>query len=149
MAPKKTIEDKKYLYTIREVLDQVQLSRARFYQLLTKGVFPPPVYCIDNRRPCYTLEQFILCKQIRQTGIDFQGHPVLFNQKKQDRNPIKSRPDRQFQELTDTLKSFGIKTTALQVQKAISQLFTNPKAIDPSDREVITRLVDFFEANKE
>jgi len=58
---------------------QVGLSRARFYQLVKAGVFPQPRYSPRTRRPFYPLDLQKKCLEIRKTGIDLPGQPVVFN----------------------------------------------------------------------
>ena len=56
----------------------VRLSRARFYQLIKCGVFPPPHYRTDNRCPYYTRELLDECLKIRESGIGLNGDHVIF-----------------------------------------------------------------------
>ena len=48
--------DLKAVCTVTELAKKLDLSRARFYQLLKMGIFPKPAYCIRTRRPIYTLD---------------------------------------------------------------------------------------------
>ena len=57
---------------------QVGLSRARFYDLVEQGVFPPPIYMVSNRRPFFSSELQQRCRQIRASGIGWDGRLVLF-----------------------------------------------------------------------
>jgi hypothetical protein len=58
----------------------VGLSRDRFYDLIRSGIFPPPIYRIDTRRPFYSPELQEICLSVRRTGRGFNGALVLFNQ---------------------------------------------------------------------
>jgi hypothetical protein len=51
----------KAVVTVSEMARMVGLSRARFYQLVEAGVFPPPVYCVSTRRPMYVEELQTIC----------------------------------------------------------------------------------------
>ena len=64
---------------VTEMARSVDLSRARFHQLIKTGVFPPPVYCIQTKKPMYPSLLQQVCLRIRGTGIGFDGQPVLFN----------------------------------------------------------------------
>lgn len=56
----------------------VGLSRQRFHQLMTEGVFPPPVYDIRTRRPHYPEELQAVCLGVRQRNVGINGRVVLF-----------------------------------------------------------------------
>lgn len=56
----------------------VGLSRQRFHQLMSQGVFPPPVYDIRTRRPHYTEEMQAICKTVRERNVGINGRVVLF-----------------------------------------------------------------------
>jgi hypothetical protein len=43
----------KAVVSVAEMARMVGMSRARFYQLLNEGVFPPPLYRIETRRPFF------------------------------------------------------------------------------------------------
>ena len=64
--------------SVTELAGKIGLSRARFYQLMEKGVFPKPVYCTRTRRPFYTLDLQQKCIDIRKTGIGYNQQPVVF-----------------------------------------------------------------------
>ena len=50
--------DFKAVCSVTELAKNLDMSRARFYQLQKLGVFPEPVYCIRTKRPFYPL---VLC----------------------------------------------------------------------------------------
>jgi hypothetical protein len=54
------------------------LSRARFYQLVNEGVFPPPLYRVETRRPFFTQEMQESCLEVRRRNCGINGKPVLF-----------------------------------------------------------------------
>lgn len=64
--------------SVAEMARTVGMTRARFYQLIRSGIFPPPAYSIDTRQPMYVEEQqrSILLARRRNCGID--GTPILF-----------------------------------------------------------------------
>jgi len=71
--------DLKTVCSVSELAKKLDLSRARFYQLQKKGVFPVPVYCTRTKRPFYSSALQQKCINIRKTGIGFDGRPVIFN----------------------------------------------------------------------
>jgi hypothetical protein len=104
------------------------LSRARFYQLMRKGVFPPPVRS-GTRRPFYPPDLQQKCLQIRRTGVGFNGRPVLFN-KRRTRRPVRSEHGAEYNGLVAALKNMGLKVNASAVERAIRTLY--PAGLDES-----------------
>ena len=66
------------LMSVSQVAISVGLSRQRFHQLVKQGVFPPPVYDIQTRRPHYTEEQQNVCLAVREKNVGINGKVVLF-----------------------------------------------------------------------
>jgi hypothetical protein len=66
--------------SVTEMARKLGLSRARLYQLMETGVFPPPVRA-GTRRPFYTPDLQHKCLQIHKTGVGFNGQSVLFNKR--------------------------------------------------------------------
>lgn len=64
--------------SITDVSRMVGLSRARFYQLVKAGVFPPPVYDIRTRRPYFTETMQKICLNIKKHNLGHNGQPILF-----------------------------------------------------------------------
>ena len=58
-------EPLKAAVTVTEMARMVGLSRARFYQLVNEGVFPPPVYSVRTRRPIYVEDLQKVCLEVR------------------------------------------------------------------------------------
>ena len=56
----------------------VGLSRQRFHQLMTEGVFPPPIYDIRTRRPHYMEEMQKVCLSVKEKNVGVNGRVVLF-----------------------------------------------------------------------
>ena len=78
--------------SISDVAKMVGLSRARFYQLVKAGVFPPPVYAIHSRRPYYTDQMQTACMNIRKQNMGLNGQPILFYSRKALFKTPKPRP---------------------------------------------------------
>jgi hypothetical protein len=69
----------KAVVTVAEMAHMCGLSRARFYQLVNEGVFPPPLYRIETRRPFFTQEMQETC--LESCAVALAGStadPVLF-----------------------------------------------------------------------
>jgi hypothetical protein len=115
------------IYTVSQVAKRLKLSRARFYQLLDQGVFPPPVYCCRSRKPLYTTGLLTQCRIVRKTGVGINGQLVRFNAMR------KRRPNTVPKKLTTALRGLGLSVTPGQVSKGIHQLglkIRDEKAID-------------------
>jgi len=118
--------------TVAEMARMVGLSRARFYQLMKEGVFPPPVYSIETRRPYYSEETQQACLEVRRRNCGVNGKPVLFYAKrggspssspKKARKP-KAKPNKHYAVIVDAVRSLGlVSATADQVGAAIKALF--------------------------
>ena len=128
--------------TVSQMARKLKLSRARFYQLLQQGVFPPPVYCIRTRRPLYPSILQEQCRAIRRNGIDRRGWLVLFYNPRKHRlsKPLKS-PKNRYQELTITLQKMGLTVTCRQIDQAIRILY--PDGL-PDDKDPGLLVRDLF-----
>jgi hypothetical protein len=112
----------------------VNLSRARFYDLVKAGVFVAPVYSMANRRPLYVQEMQEEILLVRQTGIGCNGQYILFYERQQPAMPSSPsaprRPIRQERhDLIDSLRSLGLQNvTAAQVEEALAANYPNGTA---------------------
>lgn len=68
----------KTVVSVSEMARMCSLSRARFYQLVQEGVFPPPIYDMRTRRPIYSEELQMRCLEVRRRNCGVDGRPVLF-----------------------------------------------------------------------
>jgi hypothetical protein len=115
--------------SVSEMAELCQISRSRFYDLMHAGIFPKPVQHPSSKRPMFNLEMQKQCQEIRQTGIDANGQPVLFNRK--PKNSGQPRPQRKPEpekkpvptELLEALEELGLKTTGQAVTEALAHLF--------------------------
>lgn len=110
---------------------RLKLSRARFYQLLENGVFPPPVYCISTKRPLYPRDLQEQCLNIRRSGISASGRPILFYTPRAKKSKA-SGPNRSqlWRVLTDAMGRMGLKVTQKQLTGAVATLY--PKGLPDS-----------------
>jgi len=122
----------KAVVSVAEMARMCGLSRARFYQLVQTGVFPPPLYSIETRRPLFTEEMQEVCLEVRRRNCGINGRPVMFYARRFGSSAI-PKPKRtptakpqQHTELIDGLKALGLVTvTAAQVEAALSKCFSS------------------------
>ena len=69
----------KGICTVKEMVMKLKLSRARFYQLQKRGVFPKPDRCGRSNRPFYTPDMQQKCLEIRFEPLWLHTeHPEYF-----------------------------------------------------------------------
>jgi hypothetical protein len=110
----------KAVYSVTEVISEVGLSRARFYQLQNMGVFPKPLYSGPNR-PYYSQDLRQKCIDIRKTGISDNGKPTVFYNSRKD----KSQSQLNYERLADALRQMNTDVTPDDVKTAIAVLYPN------------------------
>jgi hypothetical protein len=135
--------------TVSEMARMVGLSRARFYELVEAGVFPPPVYCVSTRRPMYVKELQETCLNVRRKNLGLNGKPVLFysrghrpltpTAKPSKPTPAKPKPTAAHAELLDGLGALGLVVTPAQVAEAVAALY--PAGVNGTDRGQVLRAV--------
>jgi len=139
--------------TVAEMAAKVGLSRDRFYDLIRSGIFPPPLYRLDTRRPFYPHELQEICLSVRRTGKGFNGQPVIFNQTASARRLTCSLPDKGSAKQRDTRRNHKLaaKLRYLGLQHVTAELVTgalancladNTDQLDESD--ILQRLVRHF-----
>ena len=64
--------------SVSEMARMLHMSRARFYELISAGVMPPPCYLIRTRKPFYPSEIQEKCLRVRRQGEGINGEPVVF-----------------------------------------------------------------------
>jgi len=119
-----------------QVASAVGLSRQRFHQLMTQGVFPPPVYDVHTRRPYYTEEMMKVCLSVKEQNVGINGRVVLFYAARRSGVPPKkqikthgsrspARPPKH-SGLIEGLRGLGLTTvTEQQVEVALQKLYSN------------------------
>ena len=135
--------------SVSEMARMVGLSRARFYQLMSEGVFPLPVYDLETRRPFYSDEMQQLCLEVKRRNCGMNGKPVLFYA---SRHPLGSQPIKrparpktkpkrtnECTELIDSLSSLGLSASAQQVEASVKECF--PEGIQKLDSGEVVRSV--------
>jgi hypothetical protein len=123
------------------VIKELGLSRARFYQLQKKGIFPKSLYS-SPKRPFYSPDLRQKCIDIRKTGIGYNGQPTVFYSLQKDILPSHLSYER----LTDALQQMKLNVTLDAIKKAVNSLY--PKglpSVDGDEGRVIRDLVRYFE----
>jgi len=124
----------KAVVTVTEMARLCSLSRARFYQLVNEGVFPPPVYCVRTRRPIYVEDLQKVCLDVRHRNYGVNGQPVLFYSVRQStpilakppRKPVTPKPKEQHPEVLAAVRALGLTaTTSDDVAQVVRHLYPN------------------------
>ena len=117
----------KPIVSVSEMAQILQISRARFYQLLEMGFFPPPLKDERSGRPYYDIELQQKCLECRQSSIGVNGSILLFYspRKKSTQSPKlnQNTVDPQIEELTETLENMGLKVSRKEVEQSLVQLY--------------------------
>jgi hypothetical protein len=135
----------KTVVSVAEMARMVGLSRARFYQLVESGVFPPPLYRIDTKRPFFNQEMQEVCLEVRRKNSGINGRPVLFYARRlgAPMSKPKTTPPKnshKHADLIESLRALGLTiVNSAQVEAAIQQHFPNGKS--GVDDEVVLRTV--------
>jgi hypothetical protein len=136
----KKLSISKQIVSITEIAQMVQLSRARFYQLLEQGFFPKPLYDERSKRPYYDLALQKKILECRQSGIGVDGSYMLFySPRKKETTPrkIEQKIDPYIKELVETLTTMGLDITAKQVQQGLIEIY--PDGTDGQEQGVVIR----------
>jgi len=141
-----TNDDRTTIHSVTEMAHKLGLSRARFYQLVHTGVFPPPVRS-SAQRPFYPADLQRKCLQIRKTGIGFNGRPVLFNRHRK-RCTARRRNRGQYDEFVAALKYTGLTVNANAVGRAVRLLYPVGLEEGRDQNEVLRDLVRHFHQDR-
>ena len=136
----KKLSINKAIVSMTEISKMVQLSRARFYQLLEQGFFPKPLYDDRSKRPYYDLELQQKILECRQSGIGVDGSFMLFYSPRKNGTVShlkKKKVDPMIKEITETLQEMGLDTTVKQVEQGISEIY--PEGVGDQDQGVVIR----------
>ena len=134
----------KAICTVPELAKKLGLSRARFYQLQKKGVFPKPLYS-GPKRPYYPPNLQQKCIEIRKTGIGYNEKAIVFNKsrKKKCQGP-QNCPDHKYEELADALKQMGLNVSPREVENIVITLYPEGSPPPLNKGVVIRELFRYF-----
>ena len=134
--------------SVTEMARAVDLSRARFHQLIRVGVFPPPVYDVHTTRPMYPLSVQRMCLQIRGAGIGFNGHPIRFNTPRKARQ---IRPGHRnaggHRDLADILQTLGVRAAERDIVEAVKTLYPKGLSKGTIEAPVIRNVLRYLQGN--
>ncbi len=125
--------------TVSQMAIKLKLSRARFYQLMDTGVFPPPAYCCSTKKPVYPTRLQGICIEIRRNGIGFNGQLVRFYGQRK-----KAKPKPEHKQMVAILREMGLRVSIAQVRKAIRKLGLSTAENTIADGESIRELFMHF-----
>lgn len=125
--------------SVSEMATMCGLSRARFYQLMNAGAFPPPVYCVSTRRPIYVEELQETCLKVRRRNCGIDGRAILFYARRlPTAAPPITRPakpksvctpkDNRLEEIVGGLAGLGLTVTADEAKAAVAHLYPDGTA---------------------
>jgi hypothetical protein len=135
----------KAVVSVAEMARMCGLSRARFYQLVNEGVFPPPLYRVETRRPFFTQEMQETCLEVRRRNCGINGKPVLFYARRLGAPMTKPKTtppknSHKHADLIEGLRALGLTTVRCSdVEAAIQQNFPNGRS--GIDHETVLRTV--------
>ncbi len=135
----KKLSISKPIVSMTEIAQMVQLSRARFYQLLQAGFFPKPLHDERSKRPYYDLELQKKILECRQSGIGVDGSFMLFYSPRKNgtASNVRKKIDPVVKELADTLESMGLDITVKQVQQGLLEIY--PDGTNGEEQGVVIR----------
>jgi hypothetical protein len=131
--------DLQSICTVSQMANKLSLSRARLYQLIDDGVFPPPAYCRLSKKPVYPSRLQEACLEIRKTGIGWKGQLVRFYKHRK-----KAKPKPEHKQVTAILRKLGLPVTISQVRKASRRLGLSITSKEPINGETIQKLIKYF-----
>src|ERR1700686_3066726 len=82
----------KSVVSVTEMARMVGLSRARFYQLVRRGTFPPADEDPVTKRPFFTEEKQRLILEARRRNCGVDGKAILFYSRRKDFGTTKAAP---------------------------------------------------------
>ena len=126
------------ILSITQMAKFLNLSRSRFYQLMSEGVFLPPKYSKETKRPFYTAEMGRRNIEAKKNNVGINGKVVLFYTSRNSPTPyvhkkISSRnksnnisTEDNHQDLKEGLCALGLNGVSdAQIESALSSCFPN------------------------
>lgn len=135
----------KPIISIGDMAKALGHSRARFWQLQKAMIYPPPIYDVRTRRPFYDARLQVVCHEIRESGIGFNGRYILFYSPRKNNSdkPTRKKSNSKNRELVMTLNNMNLNVNHGEVEEAVKELY--PQGFDNQDTGVVIReLFRFF-----
>ena len=122
--------------SISQMSKLLNLSRSRFYQLMSEGIFLPPIYNVANKRPYFTSEMAIKNILAKKNNVGINGKVVLFYTSRNSSVPYvhkkKTQKDKihnlstedKYQDIREGLSALGLDGVSdSQIESAVKQSF--------------------------
>lgn len=141
------------ILSITQMSKLLNLSRSRFYQLMSENIFLPPIYSTNSKRPFYTKEiaERNLVVKKNNTGVNGKvvlfytsrnSSPLLPRKKKYQKDKINniSTEDNHTDNIREGLSALGLDGVSdSQIESAVKKCF--PEGTDNIDFGEILRQV--------
>ena len=135
----------KEICPVKKMIAMLGMSKARFYQHLKNGVFPPPVYSFYTKQPFYPENLQNRCMDIRRTGIGYNGIPVLFyTPRKAENCKSEGKSNNDYREIIEALKNVNIKVTDKDIKATLRELNITTFTKGHIDGEFFKKLINYF-----
>ena len=133
--------------SVTEMARMVGLSRARFYQLVRRGTFPPADEDTVTKRPCYFEEKQRQVLEVRRRNCGVDGKPLLFYSRRRDLGQTKAAPRptkpkvkaNNHADLIHCLEQVKVSMTTAQVEATLKELF--PEGTDGIDLGTVVEAI--------
>ena len=123
------------ILSITQMAKLLNLSRSRFYQLVSEGIFLPPIYS-ENKRPYFTFEMAEKNLEGKKNNVGVNGKIVLFyssrnnsslpaHKEKSGKNKSQNNSvENNYQDLRDGLSALGLSNVSdAQIESALKNSF--------------------------
>ena len=132
------------ILSITQMSKLLNLSRSRFYQLMSENIFLPPIYSASNKRPYFTSDMARKNIEVRKRNIGINGticlfnasknkSPVLIQKNKSEKNRLqKNTTEDNHQDLKEGLCALGLSGVSnAQIQSALANCFPGGTGATP------------------
>jgi len=66
------------IVSINQLCSLMNISRSRYYQILSEGLILPPIYSPNSKRPYFTREMAISNLEVKKNNIGINGNICIF-----------------------------------------------------------------------
>ena len=126
----------------------LNMSRSRFYQLISKGILLPPIYSLSSKRPYYIREMAQRNIEVKKNNVGVNGQVIIFYSAKRKVVPSmnkvkttkKETKNNKYEDLMEGLESLGMTDIkSSDIEKAIADCF--PDGTENIDQDEILTTV--------
>ena len=124
------------ILSITQMANLLDLSRSRFYQLTSEGIFLPPIYSTSNKRPYFTAEIAQRNIAVKRHNLGVNGKICLFyssrnnspsftHKKKSGKNKLQNNTtEDKYEDLRQGLGALGLSNISDgQIESALKKSF--------------------------